>query len=397
MRASVSQSRAVAAVAVLAVVLGVVTGIAPMFGAVFILAALFAGLFFTVERSILPIVSLGILLAIPLDFIGPFSQDLRGLPVLGVAVGGALLAVLSHRRPLGQLVSSSWDVMVFSAALILAFSINGVEGGLRQALMLVAGVLFYFWARASHEPGSDTRPTSVRMLLYVGIFQGAASAAERPLGPGAFASLVPTYAPAFKEFSLVLGSRATAFAGHPLRLGALEMSGLIAGIGLMRGTQAGTGCRVGLYRCVRAWPAAQRGTRGVARGTGRRDRATCHHPGRRVTQSRFAAGRGIRVGWIALDSLGVVGIVQERLFGSASRPASVAQRIGVLASTFEISRRRPLVGYGFGTYLEEIYAQGFRFSNTENEYINFVLSGGSFSVQRLADGRPRHRAGVADP
>ena len=37
-------------------------------------------------------------------------------------------------------------------------------------------------------------------------------------------------------------------------------------------------------------------------------------------------------------------------------------------------------GYGFGTYLEQIFAQGFRFSNTENEYVNFLLSGGIVSL-----------------
>jgi len=89
-------------------------------------------------------------------------------------------------------------------------------------------------------------------------------------------------------------------------------------------------------------------------------------------------------GWFVLDSLGVMALVQERLFGAAARPASVAQRVGVLASTVKIWAQRPLLGYGFGTYLDEIYAQGFRFSNTENEYVNFVLSGGIVSLVSVA-------------
>ena len=268
--------------------------------------------------------------------------------------------------------------MVFSAALILAFSINGVEGGLRQALMLVAGVLFYFWARASHEPGSDTRPHFVRMLLYVGIFQGAASVAERALGPAAFASLVPTYAPAFKDFSLALGSRATSLAGHPLRLGALEMSGLIAGIGLMRGTHGRdrTAAWVSIGVCALglllsgargAWLGALVGVIALLVIT----------PAAESHKVAFRLGVASVVGWIALDSLGVVGIVQEQLFGSASRPASVAQRIGVLASTSRgLDGGRSRAMDSERTW-RRFMLRDYRFSNTENEYINFVLSGGS--------------------
>jgi O-antigen ligase len=82
------------------------------------------------------------------------------------------------------------------------------------------------------------------------------------------------------------------------------------------------------------------------------------------------------VGWVVLSAVGAMKLIQERLYGDASRPASIAQRAGVLGSALDIWRRRPLQGYGFGTYLEEIFAQGFVYSNTENEYVNFLLSGG---------------------
>ncbi len=49
--------------------------------------------------------------------------------------------------------------MVFALAIVVvAFSINGVEGGIRQAVMLVAGVLFYFWIRAASAPEAGTDP-----------------------------------------------------------------------------------------------------------------------------------------------------------------------------------------------------------------------------------------------
>ena len=56
MRVSASQSRAVAAVVVARRRLGCGQRAShPVFGAVFILAALFAGVFFIVERSLLPV------------------------------------------------------------------------------------------------------------------------------------------------------------------------------------------------------------------------------------------------------------------------------------------------------------------------------------------------------
>jgi len=189
--ADTSRTKQIALVVLLAVAMGALTALEPRVGAVFVLAAVFAGLFFIVDRAVLPIVTLGVLLVIPLDFMGPFSADLQGLPILGVAIGGALLSLLSPRRPLGEVIRTGWDVVVFTITILLAFSINGVTGGVRQALMLVAGVLFYFWVRASREPGYDTKTRMLRMLLFVGMVQGLAALVERLIGSSTFASLIP--------------------------------------------------------------------------------------------------------------------------------------------------------------------------------------------------------------
>ena len=380
-----AKGRGIAFLLVAAIALGVVTALKPEFGALFVLAVVFAGVFFITSRPLLPVVTLGILLVIPLDFIGPFAEDLRAVPVFGVALAGAVLSLLAPQRPLGALARSSWDVVAFGAGLVLAFSINGTAGGVRQAVMLVAGMLYYFWIRASHEPGQGLRREFLRMLLYVGIVQGLATVIERFLGAPTFASLVPGYEPAIKDFTLALGARAAALAGHPLRLGALEMSALIAGIGLSRGTHGRDRMLATFSIAICSMGLLLSGARGAWLGVlvGVISLLVIT-PAAESHKIAFRLGIVSVASWFVLEASGVLAVAQDRLFGAAARPASLAQRVGVLASTVEIWGERPVLGYGYGTYLEEIYAAGFRFSNTENEYVNFVLSGGIVSLAGVA-------------
>ena len=376
-----SRTGAYVLVAVAATALGVVTALQPVLGAMFVLIAVFVGLFFVVRRPILPFVALGILLVLPLDFVMPFSGALRGYTVFGIALAGAVLSLLSPSRQLREVVYSGWDVVLFAAAMVLAFGVNGISGGARQVLMLVSGILFYFWVRATRTPGVDTRRVFLRMLLVVGTIQGAVALLERVLGSAAFVSMIPGYVPALKEFTLALGGRAVALAGHPLRLGALEMSAIVASIGLGRGTtgRAKAFATVAIVLCGLGLVLS--GARGAWLGTLLGVLALLLvTPGSESHKMAFRLAAGAIVGWFALNATGAADLVQQRLFGAAARPASIAQRVGVLASTFEIWERRPWLGYGFGSYLDQIYASGFRFSNTENEYVNFVLAGGAASL-----------------
>ena len=360
-----------------AVLLGVLVVVDYRYGLIFVLAAAFAALFLTQDRLRFPFVVLGIALVVPFDFVAAFSDDLRGLPVLAVAIGGVALSFLAPARPIGEVARSGWDVWVFMGSLLLTFGINGVSGGVRQALMLVAGVLFYVWVRLSNPGGDRARTLLLRTLLVVGVIQGVGAIVERIVGVSVVSGAIPGYAPAVKDFTLALGGRAVAFAGHPLRLGALEMSAIIAGFGLSKSVMgrervldaAGIAvCAVGLLLS---------GARGAWLGTFVGVIAMLVlTPGPESPRLAFRLTVVSVVGWIVLSAAGALELIQQSLFGAASRPASIAQRAGVLASSLDIWRQRPIQGYGFGTYLEQIFAQGFRFSNTENEYVNFLLSGG---------------------
>jgi len=362
---------------VFAIVLGVLVAVDYRYGLAFALAGVFAALFLTQDRLKFPFVVLAIALTIPIDYVSAFSDDLLGLPVLAVAVAGVALAVVTPARPLGEVARGGWDVWVFLGALLLTFGINGVTGGVRQALMLVAGVLFYAWIRLSNPGGGRARELLLRTMLIVGVIQGLAAIVERLVGVSVLSAVVPGYAPSVKDFTLTLGGRAVAFAGHPLRLGALEMSAIIAGFGLSK-TVSGrervldsagiTVCAIGLLLSGArgAWLGTFVGVISLLLLT----------PGPESPKLAFRLTVGGIVGWLVLSAVGALELIQQSLFGAASRPASIAQRAGVLASSFDIWRRRPIQGYGFGTYLEQIFAQGFRFSNTENEYVNFLLSGG---------------------
>jgi len=364
-------------VVAVAVVLGGLTAVDYRYGLAFLLASAFAALFFTQDRLRLPFVILGIALVIPFDYIAAFAGDLRGLPMLAVSAAGAALVLMAPARRFEEVARTGWDVWVFMAALGLTFGINGLSGGVRQALMLVTGVLYYVWVRLANPGGERARVLLLRTFLVVGVIQGLAAIVERSIGVSSFASLVPGYAPSVKDFTVALGGRAVALAGHPLRLGALEMSGLIAGFGLTKtlsgrertlNTVALVICAVGLLLS---------GARGAWLGTfvGVMSMLV-FTPGPESPKLALRLTVIGAVGWVVLSAVGAMELIQERLYGDASRPASIAQRAGVLGSALDIWRRRPLQGYGFGTYLEEIFAQGFVYSNTENEYVNFLLSGG---------------------
>ncbi len=357
--------------------LGVVVALMPALVGILLATALFVAVYFVAPRASLPFIVLGLLLLIPLDHVGPFREDYLGMPIFAIATLGALLSLLSPRRPLQKLATSSWDVGVLALSIVIVASVNGLTGGIRQAGMLVAGVLFYLWIRAASAPEENTARWLLQTVFFVGAIQGLLTIAERTLGARQFAALVPLYEPAFKEFTLTLGSRATALAGHPLRLGAIEMTALIAGVALSRDTRGPqlavrvvliVLCAVGLVSSGArgAWLGAVIGVIAMLAVT----------PGKQSHRFAIRLSIGGALAWVALEFLDLFPLVYESLFGTAVRPASVGQRVGVLGATLAIWLQRPLLGYGFGTYLQEVFAQGFRFSNTENEYVNFLLAGG---------------------
>ncbi len=337
--------------------------------------------FFTSDRQALPYVALGVLLCVPFDFLGPFAESLQGIPVIAVGFAGAALSVLSPRRPPAEIGRSGWDVWLITAAFLITFTINGVGGGVRQAMMLLAGVLYYVWIRLSYDGGSRARSLLLRTVLIVGVIHGAAAILERMLGASTFAALIPTYQPFIKEFTSTLGTRAVSLAGHPLRLGAIEMGGVIAGFAMSRGAHgrqralavsAVLVCGVGLLLSGArgAWLATFVGSVALLAFT----------PGTESLRLAFKLTVATGVAWVVLVATGVSSLVNERLFGAASRPASVAQRVAVLATTSDVWRSRPLQGYGWGTYLQQIYAKGFQYANTENQYVDFVLAGGALTL-----------------
>lgn len=360
-----------------AILLGALVGFEPRLAMVFVLAGAFCGAYLVWDADSFPFVMLAVLLLVPFDFISGFDSELRALPAVAAGLGGWTLALIGARNPLERVVRDCWDVWLFSAALVVTFAINGLSGGVRQALMLGAGVAFYLWVRLAVTDGEQARRRLLWVLVLVGVGQGAGAILERAVGTATLASVLPGYLPAAKEFTATLGSRAVAFAGHPLRLGTAGMLGCIAGFSLMRIVHgkrrvfvvAATGISViGLLLSGArgAWLGALVGLIALLALT----------PGAESHKLAFRVSVGAVVGWFLLSATGVIELISERLFGAASRPASLAQRVGVLSSAVDIWSRRPLEGYGFGTYLEQIYAQGFRYSNTENEYVNFLLSGG---------------------
>ena len=126
MSAAVAQARGVAAVVVAAaVLLGVLTGSQPVFGAVFVLAAVFAGVFFTSSARFCRSWRSGSFWWSPSTSSARSPMTSGGYRFSGVALGGRACRCCRRRRPLGQLVSG-WDVVVFRRALLLAFGINGV-------------------------------------------------------------------------------------------------------------------------------------------------------------------------------------------------------------------------------------------------------------------------------
>jgi len=356
--------------------LGVVVALKPAAAGILLAAVLFAALYFVVPRSVLPFAVLGVLLLIPLDHLAPFREDYLGMPVVAMAALGAALSLLSPRRPLREL-ATGWDVGVLALAIVVIASVNSLTGGVRQAGMLVGGVLFYVWIRAASSPGEGTGQRLLRTVFFVGAAQGLLTIVERTMGARQFAALVPLYEPAFKDFTLALGSRATALAGHPLRLGVIEMTALIAGVALSRDSRGPQlAVRVGLI-VLCAVGLVMSGARGAWLGAAIGVVAMLAvTPGKQSHRLAIRLSLGGVIAWAALQFLGLLPLVYERLFGTAVRPASVGQRIGILGATLAIWLQRPILGYGFGTYLQEVFAQGFRFSNTENEYVNFLLAGG---------------------
>lgn len=364
-----------------AMILGVVVATNAAYAVVVIAAALFSAVFFIADRQALPYVTLGVLLCVPFDFLGPFADTLQGFPVIAVAAGGVVLALLSPSRPLREIGRSGWDVWLITAAFLITFTINGVGGGVRQALMLLAGILFYLWVRMSFTGGSRAKELLLNTILVVGVIHGVGALVERAVGASTFAGLVPTYEPFIKEFTSTMGTRAVSLAGHPLRLGAIEMTGVIAGFALSRGSSGRRRVVIAAAIVVCATGLLLSGARGAWLSTFMGAIALLlFTPGAESLRLAFKLTAATVLGWAALAATGVLTLVNERLFGAASRPASVAQRVAVLATTTDVWRSRPLQGYGWGTYLQEIYARGFQYANTENQYVDFVLAGGALTL-----------------
>jgi O-antigen ligase len=112
----------------------------------------------------------------------------------------------------------------------------------------------------------------------------------------------------------------------------------------------------------------------------------------------------VTVAGTALYFSGLAELVVERVFGVAAHPLSLGQRVGVLGATLSLWSRSPVVGFGFGQYLDQVTSIGFVFSNTENEYVNFLLASGivGFGLFLFVLGRTgvnlvrsRRQAGIA--
>ncbi|HET9941365.1 MAG TPA: O-antigen ligase family protein, partial [Candidatus Eisenbacteria bacterium] len=101
-----------------------------------------------------------------------------------------------------------------------------------------------------------------------------------------------------------------------------------------------------------------------------------------VQRDPSAMRRAVRLGaaLLALAAItllsGVGGFLYERIAGSASHPASWAQRYDALLAVASWGRRIPLIGLGFGGATELTARMGMLLPNLENEYLRFLLAAG---------------------
>ncbi len=361
-----------------AVVLGVISGALPLAGLVIAVVAAYLGLGAVLPRSAFPLLTLGLLLFVPLDSVSPFDADLRAVPQVGLVLIGTLAGVLVARSGVWKSLKHGWDVALLAMAVGLTMLVNWSSGGVRQFSVLMAGVVFYAWVRMVGEDPSEQRHAFMVVTAAVGGLQGFGALIERVAGRNLFVSLVPGYAPASKLFAYELGGRAVALAGHPLRLGTMCMIGVLASVALLRSAVSPLRRRLSVLALAGSTAGLLlSGARGAWLGVVVGFVVLILSSSVRHS-FRLAVGLilGVVVLYLVAAQTGLLDLVQERLFGAAYRPASLAQRVNILTTAGSIWLRRPILGWGFGEYLDQVYAQGFRYSNTENEYVNALLATG---------------------
>jgi len=112
--------------------------------------------------------------------------------------------------------------------------------------------------------------------------------------------------------------------------------------------------------------------------------AIAGHPGSRARRGVPALVGGIILLLGAAWATGLLTVINERLFGTATSPGSFNQRFQALLAVGEASRRLPFLGVGFGGADEITRDVGLEIPNLENEYLRFFLAAGWIGPLALA-------------
>jgi hypothetical protein len=237
-------------------------------------------------------------------------------------------------------------------------------------------------------------------LVIAGVVGGTAAILEY-VGAVSLRHLIPLYEPHELSFSAALGTRASGISGHPLRLGTITM---LSSLILLSRAFAGSARRSGFIADLALLAISMSGlVLSGARGSW----LGFLIGGTTVIGLRLSR-EGQRILWRALLILalcagavwisGLGEVVQERITGGATHPASLAQRAAALITVAKVWASIPLFGVGLGGAADVVGKAGMQFPNLENEYLRLFLGGGYLGTLLLfASLWRRIKAGVGEP
>lgn len=327
----------------------------------------------TMGRSTLVITTFALLLLIPFDFISTLGESSLGVPVVVVATLG-LLPLIGLMRRIGQPPPLFLELAVLVVAISLsAAATRDLTGGARAAALWACGLGWLVAVYAVSREAPETPDMLLVVVMVAAALAGASTVLHQLTGIALWGA-IPGYDPPIKTAGDWL--RASAFMGHPLRLGLLSMWGVVIAFAAILTRRprpllwAGGGLlcssALALSAARGSWLAAILGVGLVLALTGAfRDRRIL----------RAVAALAVASVVIAVAS-GAARFVVERLVGGAVEAGSMEQRLQVVSRSFSLVRARLWFGYGFSDYAAAVVANGLKSPSLENDYIGFLVKGG---------------------
>ncbi len=368
--------------------LGGIVALSPWVAAVGTVLVALVMLFFVVPLSVWLSGLMLVCLAVPVDYIGSTATVMRGLPSAVFLVAGLLMALSSDARSRVRALRITWEMLLLSAWLFVAVLLSGDLGGMREVVMWASGAVLVWGlaSRVSEDSSALLRALGVSFML-VGAFMGLAAIAERYVGGAGVYSILAGYQPIVRDVGGSIGVRASSFAGHPLRLGTLEMLAVVSCVsGLASSSRSMQVCAL-LCLPVSSAGLVLSGARGawLASAVGIAVYLALSWRGKR--QVAMVVTLAVSLTLVLTAASTPVGkYMLERISGSASQSTSIGQRLAVGAVAGRVIAERPVFGWGFRGSDSAVQAQGLRLANVENDYLGLAIAAGIPAVLLLIFG-----------